>query len=1098
MRKTRFLTATALSHSLGLNLGLSLGLGLGLGVLATFAALPGIASAATTISTATTAPVATSATGDLDVNSSGSITLTSGTAITVDSDNAVILDGTLDLSKSTASVTGIAINAGHTGDLSIGGTISANSAFTATDSNSFKDSTGTLVSDGILDGPFADGIQRYGIHSLTGAAYTGDFAAAGTLLVTGDNSYGIRFENNIQGKFSYAGTLTMTGNNTRGIALDNGASDTVYLSGTLNYQGKDSQGVALNGDFGNNIIINGTYSGTGYASTGGTTGDTLANILKTPDDLYQDGALVTISGNVAHGVLLNVTPTIDSTNTSTDQDGDGITDSIETTTAKLTQYGSAPALLVGSAAQDISLGGLVYSANAVTPPSLNYGLWIRGSVTGSGVYQNVNGTGVQIGGLGHAVNIANAIGIGGSVVGQAYGGTATGLAMQSGASTPLLDISGALTGSASSAVTATTATNGTTTYSTPIPGSALALDIASGASLPTVQINVGGAITASATGSTSFATAIRDQSNTLTSIINNNFISAAITGTDDNGDGVVDTVLHRGIAIDTHTNTVGLTLVQTDTAPTDDTIAAPYIVGDILLGSGNDSITSNGGSILGNIDFGGGANSFTLTGKATYLGTATGTGTVALDVSDGNLGLAEGSMLNLSSLHVGGTSTIILTLNPDDPTNAILKDSGTAVFDNGALIDLTASKLILNPTSFTLLTASNINLGSMTTSTLDGQIPYLYHADLALNSTDTVLTANFRLKTQAEAQYSADQYAALVPILTAASQDPGAETSLLSQTNKAGFDQVYNQYFPDYSGENMLTLAQGAQALTQTLADLTLVPDNNAGQWWFQEHGFQTKREYGETAGFKATGFSFAGGRERQVYGNQMIGGYLSYTTATPLPTFAIANNNMNNSDLTLGAYWRINSNGFKGWLNAGAGYTQFDATRELLTPNVNHIAKAKWNGMSTSAGIGASYQYNIGSIGLRPEISADYYNLSEAKHSETGGGDYFDLNIAKRDGHLLTSQAVINVSYNRMFLKPELWVGWKENVSAQLPDTVANFTGGDPFTLSAGNIKGGGPVAGFRLTVDNRYSYFGLEGGYEKQDAYTNISLALRARFQF
>lgn len=1081
MRKTRLLTATALCLSLGLSLGLA----------AT------TASAATTISSATTSPVNTSSTGDLTVDSSGTITLTSGTAITVDSDNALSYSGAISMSASDSNSTGILITdvPNRTQLLTIGGTITVTDNYTATDTGSLVDGVAsTTTLDGVIDLPWAQGTGRYGIHSTGASPFTGNVGITSTLDVEGNDSYAIRFENNINGTFSYAGTTTLIGDNSTGISLENGVTGNVYLSGSVNAYGQNASAANLSGDLGGNLIIAGTYMSTGYAVTTALSQTGYAALL--PGDLLQSGPTVRIASNVANGVLLEAPPTTDSTSTSTDQDGDGIADTADGTAA-ITSYGGSAALLIGSDTSDIRLGGLTYTSDAVNPPSVNYGLLIRGKVSGSGVHPGIVGHALVVGGTGHATTIDNGIGVTGTVSASGYGADSYGLSLLAGASTPRLDVNGSLTAATTAYVTSTTS-GSTTTYSSQ-SGKATALFIDSGASLPVLTIGANHAISAAATGSASSATAIIDKSGTLTSITNNGGIGATITATDANADGVADTITGTPTALDLSANTSGVSISQVDTAPDDDTIAAPYIAGQILFGSGNDSLTSDGGSIVGNVVWGDGTGTFSLTDKAVYLGQMTSNGDIAVNIDSGSsAGLLSGTSLKFSTLHVGSDATLSIGLATATPTAAPLIGSGAATFDDGATLNLSIDKIITTPVTYTIMTASSISLGELSTASLDGHIPYLYHADLVLNDAKTELDANFRLKTQAEGQFSTNQYNALAPILTAASQDSGASTSLISQTTKAGFDQVYNQYFPDYSGESLLTLVQGAQALTQSLGDLTLVPDNTGGQWWFQEHGFHIKRDYGATAGFNANGFSFAGGRERQVYGNQMLGMYMSYTSASPLPTFAIAYTNMSTSDLTLGAYWRINSGNFKGWAHVGAGYTQFDTTRELITPYVSHIAKAKWNGNSTSAGAGVSYQINAGGIGFRPEVSADYYNLSEDKHSETGGSDYFDLNIADRSGHMLTSRAVLNVSYNRSFVRPEIWAGWKQNISADLPDTVANFTGGDPFTLSAGDLKGGGPVAGFRVSVDNRYSYLGLEGEYEKQDAYTDYTVALRARFQF
>ncbi len=1083
MRKTHLLTATALSLILG-------------------AAAFGQAHAATTISTATTAPVKTSGgTGDITVDTAGSITLTSGTAITVDSDNTVTLNGKIDMSKSADGSTGILITdvPGRTASgITVAANISVTDDFTATDSAN---------SDGILEAPYTDGKTRYGIHSTGASPYHGNVSitSASTITVEGDNSYAVRFENQLDGTMAMDGALVVSGTNDAGLALDKGATGNIYLSGQATIFGQNSSAFRLGGDYGGNIVLDGTYQGTGYSTISALTSDALAKVLATPADLNQAGPLVDISGSVAHGIILDAVPTVDSTNTSIDQDGDGITDANQST-ASLTNYGAAPALRIASATGDIHIGPEVYASTAVNPPAIAYGLDIRGNVTGSGIYQTVNATAVQLGGLGHDVVIDNGIRVKGVIQGIAFGGTATGLSVQAGTKTPQLDVSGTINGTATSAITATTSGT-TTTYST-VDANAHALDIAHDARLPVINISAGtGGIYAVATGKNATAVAIRDQSDSLTTINNNNVISATIAADDENGDGIADVVANHAIAIDTHGNTVGLTLTQVDTAPTDSTadqaIPAPSIQGDILLGSGDDHVSSSGGSILGDIDFGAGANSFSLSNGAVYAGKLTGTGTVNLDIAKATVGLLSGTSLSLTEFHEGGSSSLTLALDTVHPTVAPLNASGNAVFDDGATLQLTLNNIVTTAHTFNVLTASNISMGNMSTS-LEGKVPYIYHADLALNAAKTELDANFRLKTQAEGAFSNNEYAAFVPVLTAVTNDPSGETALIAAIDKKGFDKIYNQYLPDYSGEDLIGLSLGAQSLNKSLSALTLIPDNDGGQYWLQEYGYHTERDRGETAGFKSTGFSFAGGRETKMSDNNMLGVYMSYTSGSPLDSFAISAEDNVNSDLTVGGYWRVRAGAFKAWAHAGAGFAQFKTTRQVLSPVVNHIATAKWNGFSYSAGAGASVDYKAGWIGVTPQLFADLYGLNEDKHQETSAAadtaavNAFDLNIGERNGHVMSTTALLNFNYAKSFVKPELWVGYRQNISGKIPDTVAMFKNGTPFTLTGGDIKGGGPIAGFRLSADNQWSYFSLEGDYEKQDTYTNYSLSLRTRFQF
>ncbi len=1072
MRKHHLLTATALGLALS--------------------ALAGMANAATTISTATTSPVSTTTSGDLTVDTAGSITLTSGNAITVDSNNTVTMNGKIDMSSSADHSTAILINGGRTSGLTTTGTIIVTDNYTPTD---------TANTDTVLDGPYAQGTDRYGIHSMGATPFVGDVnLKTGTILqIEGNQSYGVVFDNSITGNFTSKAAITQQGDDTVAIWLKNGVTGNTYLSGSASGHGANARGVVLNGTYTGLVNIDGAYSTTGYATTtpSSFTTDQVKAILATPTDMYQSGATVTLAGTFNQGVRFSTAVT-DSDTTNTDEDGNGIVDT-DQQASSLTAFGTAPALLIGSSTGATTLSPLTYTTTGIQAPTVKYGLLLQGSISAGGVYTGFTSNAIQVGGLGQPVTITNGMGITGTVASSSAAANTTAISIGNQATVPAIDLVGGNITAITSTVTTATTTNGTTTYATVGQGSrATAIDIAAGATVKAINITKSsGGIFAAVTGSTANATAIVDHSGTLQTIVNDSAISASIAASDDNGDGIADALVNRAIAIDVTANTSGVAITQNDLAPTDDTIAAPRIFGDILLGSGNDSVTINGGSVTGNIDFGAGSNAFTMSGGSTFLGKMTGTGTVAADFGTGTAALLSGTKLNVTTLHVGSTGTLGLVLDTANPTTPIFTGTGAATFDNGASLKLALNDILLTPQNFTVLTASSINLGNIGTS-LDGKVPYIYAATLSTNTANTALTASFRLKTQAEGQFSNNEFAGLIPVLTAARQDPGATTALMSTTDKSGFDAVYNQYLPDYSGESILTLSRGASALTQELGQLTLVPDNDSGQYWLQEYGFKTTRKRGDTAGFDATGFAFSGGRETAMGPHNMLGVYISYTSATPADNFAIAREQLINSDLTIGGYWRMNTGAFKGWAHFGAGYAQFDSTRELLTAYVTHTATAKWNGFSYSAGAGASYDYKAGMFTMTPQIMASLYGLKEQKYSEAGGGDFFNLNVADRNSNLATTSALLNFSYHRWFVVPEIWVGYRQNVSAKIADTVANFKGGTAFTLNGGDVAGGGPVAGFRVSSDNQYSYFALEGSYEKLEGYNDYSVSLRTRFQF
>src|SRR5690606_19481071 len=163
---------------------------------------------------------------------------------------------------------------------------------------------------------------------------------------------------------------------------------------------------------------------------------------------------------------------------------------------------------------------------------------------------------------------------------------------------------------------------------------------------------------------------------------------------------------------------------------------------------------------------------------------------------------------------------------------------------------------------------------------------------------------------------------------------------------------------------------------------------------------------------------------------------------------------------------------------------------------------ESSWSGYTASAALGASWEHQIGRYSVRPEGNIQYFMLTEDARQEAGGGDGFDLAIDERDGHLLTATAAVafgaSFGQNQWF-RPEIRVGWRQNISFDAGDTTARFlSGGAPFTLAADTIEGGGPLVGFRLNFGNELGALSVEGDAEMIDDYVRYSLLLRATFRF
>lgn len=1068
MRKSHLFNATAL--------------GLVMAVAAGAAQAETVINTATTTAVKTSTATSTSTADDIKLDTAGVITLkTAGArAITVDSNNKVNVLGAIDMSASGDDATGIYVDGGRTSGITVSGKITVTDDYTPTDTDS--------PADGITDGPFAKGERRYGIRSTGTTPFIGDVSLTSTsvIQVEGNNSYGVRFENALTGNFNSDSTLTVLGDNVRAYSFENGVTGNIVIGGSTTAQGLNATAVNLSSNLTGALILDGTIAGTGYRLT--TIPDKATLDKLQAEDKLQNGPLVNISGNVTKGILLQSTiADTDSTKPDAeqnkDEDGNGVTDASDGASS-LSQFGGAAALKIGSATQDITINAINIATTATDLyKNQNFGLVVRGSIASAGVLEGVIAKAIETGGMGRTVTFENGILITGNVSATSYLAEVRTLNLLSGTVANKLNLSGQ--------VRAANASNKDET--------AYAVYIGAGAQVP--EINVAGVVSAASTGSKSNAVAIFDGSNTLVRLNNTGNITASLTQTDEDGDGVLDTTANRPVAIDLSGNTAGVTLTQTDLKPEDDTVAAPFISGDIKLGSGNDVVKIDGGFVLGNIDFGAGANSLSITTNGIVAGKMTGAGTVTIDIVKGALNLDTGSKLNVTTLNVRKDGTLRFIPDVTTPTNAAIVASGAAVFETGAKVQIGMSTIVKPATRYTLLTASNITLGTLDTASLDANIPYLYKATLSTNTANTALYADVRLRTQGETTLSPNEFAAFDAVLTAAQGSTGATSALIAPLTAETFEKAYLSFLPDYSGETLLTLSKSNDGLSRTLASQSIIPETGVNQYWAQEYGFQINRDRGEVTGFESTGFAFAGGVERGLTSTQAAGLYMAYTATNPTGTLGAPDEDLSSTDISLGVYWRMDTgSGLKSWVRGGVGYANFESKRQILEPTYIASAESEWKGVSYSGSVGASYSYDAGWFSLTPMISADYFGLKEDAHSETGGGAAFDLSVDERTSHIFSGTALLNIgrASKTALFRPEVWVGYRNNFSAEIADTVARFGTATPFTLKGGDISGGAPIAGVRVAASNEYSYFGIEAEYEKYDAYDNVSLSLRARFQF
>lgn len=1040
------------------------------------------AQAQTVISTTRTTPVVTSTVGtggvadSVSFSSTGILVLNTGTAVTIDSSNNVsTTNGSAITMANTANAsTGILVNGGVTSNITIGGSIGLTDSI-----DTYPDTD----NDGDLDGPFATGSGRYGIRLVGASPLTGNIRIdqTGALLVEGNDSYGISLEAGLIGNLTNFGTIRVIGDNSIGVRSLGDITGNAYLGGTVSVSGLNTTAVSIIGDVSGRLTIQGDVSSTGYRYTT-RPGDTAVANLE-PDDRLQNNSAIIVAGNIGGGLVFDNPPANTDTNSS-DDDNDGITDADERT-AQVTSFGAAPAVSVGSATQSVTLGVAGTGTSA-------FGFINRGTISGLGVYDGINANSVYFGSSGgQTVTIDGGIRNEGGIVSLARDANSRAITLGAGVTTPTFINTGAITAAAASD-TATEVTG---------------LRIEAGASLPSFSNS--GQFLASAGGGTANVTAILDLSGTLTSITNTRSIQANINPNEDN-----DPITGANVAIDVRANTTGVTVLQTGTAhaatssdPDTDGDGVsdayePIMTGDILLGTGADTVNFQNGGYYGDISFNGGLDTLSISGGALVQGALSDSdGLLDISVSNGTLDARHVAPITISNLTVGADGNLIVTIDPTSGGSSGFNVSGTANLASGAGLGVRFTSLIDTLQRYTIIDAATLNYGAIDLNTVQTNSPYLFVIQAGANVPAGEVYVDARRRSASEAGLAGVDSAFYDSFYSALDNDENMLGVFLNQTSREGFIDLYEQLLPDHSGGPLLSLASGVDAVTRALTGRNASAAPGETSAWVQEINFYADKDRTDTYGFRSEGFGVAGGIE-QGTDNGAFGVTVAFTSSDLDDPESEAEEVLSASLVELGLYWRAQGQYWTTWARAAAGYATFEATRQFVGGGLNLSNESSWNGYTLAAAGGVSYERDFGGFTVRPEVYAEYFSLHEEARTEAGGGDSFDLDIDERDGHMFTAVAAVNISMGmgeNSWLRPELRLGWRQNISVDAGDTIARYVSGGPdFVLDPLDIEGGGPLAGLRLNIGNELGMLSITADAEMIEDYVRYMLFLRASFRF
>jgi hypothetical protein len=1039
--------------------------------LALLAAAP--AWSATTIDNARTTPVATSTANngqpdDVTISSSGSVAVTGPVAVTLDSNNTLTNSGTISI-KDVDGSTGVLIQGGHTGAFVNGGAVTINESYTATDTNN----------DGIVDGPYAKGTGRYGVRVIGASPFVGSLTinSTGAINVTGNNSFGLSVESPLQGDIIVGGTLSTLGDNSTALSISGPLTGKVRLAGAVNANGAGAIAADISGNITGSLAIYSAVQATGFRAIVRSS-DPTVNAKLLPENLLLAGPSLRVRGDILGGLFIGAAPTgTTTTDTTTDADGDGIVDSAEGR-GTLNNFGSAPALMIGESGRDVRLGAFGAGAN-------NYGLIVRGVINGSGVFDNFGGAGVQIGVAGGTVHIDGGMRVVGQITAQGYEADSTAIHLLSGSQVPQFVNEGSVLANANSAK----ATNAT----------ALFLD--AGSSITSLANT--GTLTASLTGALGSAYAVVDKAGSIVSVTNTNTILADLVPAASGG-----TTLGRTVALDLSANTTGVSIVQSANA---DTTITPKIGGDILLGSGADTVQISAGAVGGALDFAGGQGSLSISGGAAYAGQLTSSGVMALSVSNGTLRDESSSAIAASSLDVGSSGLLVVTADPTAGKATRFNVSGSANIAQGGRLGLhLASLLPGGPQSYTIISAGTLSV-PISDASLSGQTPYLYVAGFRASQAAGTVDLDIRRRTAQEAALNRSQTAAYDPVYNSLALDPNIQRAFLAQTDQGGLVSMLDQMLPDHAGGVFRALSWAAEQQGVAAGEPPLGEEEQGPtRAWTQEIVLSENKDAQQASAYRVFGFGIVGGVESVSSHGDALGVKVGLVTANVRNPDVPSDNLLGVSQLSAGAYWRGDFGGLETDAQLGAGFIWVNNRREFLFSDsdgvVHRVAKSNWAGYSLSGRLGARYTAELGNVILQPRVHVDYFRMHEGGYTEHGGGAGFDLAVDPRTGDQLSVTGTVlagmnfgSTSSTGFRWRPQVEVGYRARLAGSAGTTTAQFVGApDTITLVAESLRKSAAIGRAGLRIYSNYLDLLLDAGAEYNKDVTDIDVHLTARTVF
>jgi hypothetical protein len=557
---------------------------------------------------------------------------------------------------------------------------------------------------------------------------------------------------------------------------------------------------------------------------------------------------------------------------------------------------------------------------------------------------------------------------------------------------------------------------------------------------------------------------------------------AAITGSIDLGAGD-DVVFLSGVSVLTGNVTFG------DGADRLALTGGAQLNGNLSFGAGDDIMTLAGGTTYGGTaDFaGGGGDTMTLADTARFVGTLANAQNLAVSVNGGTFAPGSTGTTAIGSLSVGAGGALGVTIDTAANTATRYQVSGNASFAPGSRLQIAVNGNVIGEATYTILHAGSVS-GAENLTAEQLMLPFLLKSSIVTGSPANEIAIRVARKTTGDLGLNRSGASAYDAIFAALPSDAQVQSVVLGLPDAASFKAVVASMLPDHAGGAFEAVTSGSRAMGRMLENAD-APFADQGEWgyWINGVGFSRTKDLGDTASYDVNGWGTAGGAEVKTdAGNFGLSiGYLHGTDRVNG-----TRNSVTAKQYEAALYWRGAWGGLHPFARLSAARIDFDGTRHFNgiagAQIVARTADTDWKGNLLSAVAGASYEARFGQLSLRPVLSVDYYRLSEAPHTDMGGGSAFDLSIDRRKSDELAGNATLALglsfgSRDDGWLRAELEGGHRQVLGGSLGTTTARFAGGLAFTLVPED-RTSGWLGRFRVSGGTHTLRLSAEFGREQQ----------------